>query len=404
MSTSSYLDKQSVIRYLKHYRFLKNQFMEFQGGWVQTIPELDIKEQFGRQVYTDAQHSELLRQRLSYLGARSEDRQSPLVTNVFLEFLQFLWDNCSSTCEKLFAIDVLLREDLLAHMRRHILATSDPEDEATGNILRVMIEEDAACIAWTKERIAGLDPAGALLTKKEMDELHERYRTTGGFIEEGPVKAHSVRRAFGFSAKPSRPAYYTVIERAEEYDGKANSFETEQGKKRLLHDLVDCEYITVERVGQLLAEFPELPWQMRLQLAKQSWDEARHAEALTRRLEELGGRMGDYPVNYWGWQVDVNRPDPLERLALSNATFEREACKHLDSWIETARATGDEESARVIEFILMDEVTHVQIGKHWVEELTKNDPIRRARVLNYPRSVLESQRPKGIRLDDLAKV
>lgn len=55
-------------------------------------------------------------------------------------------------------------------------------------------------------------------------------------------------------------------------------------------------------------------------------------------------------------------------------TFESEACKHLSSWIETARKTGEEESARLIEFILMDEVTHVQLGKHWVEELTKDVP------------------------------
>lgn len=232
------------------------------------------------------------------------------------------------------------------------------------------------------------------------EETAEKLRASGGFMTED-VSAKPFEKVFEYSKHPARPADWDIVEDAGAYSEKTNTFDNADGKRRLIHDLIDGELGSIERLGKMLAEFPELPWEMRVQIAKQAWDESRHAEALMRRLKELGGRVGDYPVNYWGWEVNVNRPDPLDRLAISNMTFESEACKHLSSWIETARKTGDEESARLIEFILMDEVTHVQLGKYWVDELTRNDPERRTRVLAYPEEVLATSRPKGVRLQEV---
>jgi uncharacterized ferritin-like protein (DUF455 family) len=202
---------------------------------------------------------------------------------------------------------------------------------------------------------------------------------------------------------PVRPDGWKIIPDPDQYSEKENRFDDPEGKRRLIHDLIDGEIVSIERLGKMLAEFSdELPWEMRFQISKQVWDESRHAQALIRRLRELGRKPGMYPVNYWAWEVDVNRPDPLERLAISNVTFESEACKYMKNWIDVARRTGDNESARLIEFILADEITHVQLGKRWIQKLTEGDPERRTRVLEYPKKVLESRRPRGIKFDEVA--
>ena len=77
-------------------------------------------------------------------------------------------------------------------------------------------------------------------------------------------------------------------------------------------------------------------------------------------------------------------------------TFESESCKHLRDWIAKASKTGDTRSKQLIEFLLADEVNHVLYGIHWIDELTKNDPDRRKRVLGYPDEVLGGQHPVGV--------
>ena len=186
------------------------------------------------------------------------------------------------------------------------------------------------------------------------------------------------------------------MQNPEEFKEKDWSFDTNDGKLHLLHDLLNSEFITVERMGLILSDFPEIPWQMKLDMARQAWDEARHAEIVQRRLEELGGHVGMYPTSCFGWEQDVNRPDPLERLALSNMTFESESCKHLRDWIAKSKRTGDVRSQQLVEFLLADEVNHVLYGVHWIDELTKDDPERRKRVMAYPDQVLADQHPVGV--------
>ncbi len=396
-----YLSKEEVVDRFRHYRFIKNQLLEIIGGWVQFLPEIEIKIQYGRQLHHDALHSDLLKQRLNYLGARIDSRQMAYPGKKFMSYLEDVWHSADHTVIKLYTVDVLIRSLLVDVIREHLDRTSVPEDKASEDILRRIVSDDYARISWANSAITELDPQGEILNESIKERLRAKIAESGGFMgsnEPGTL----FKKEFPYSKHPVRPSSWKIIEDAGSYSEKNNSFDNIEGKRRLLHDLIDGELCSIERLGKMLAEFPDLPWEMKTQLAKQAWDESRHAEAQIRRLKEFGGKPGQYPVNYWGWEVDVNRPDPLERLAISNMTFESEACKHMSNWIEMARATGDEESARLIEFILMDEVTHVQIGKRWVEELTKGDLEHYNRVLSYPEFVLQTLRPKGIKMDDLA--
>jgi uncharacterized ferritin-like protein (DUF455 family) len=388
---------------LAKYRYLEIQIVELMGGWVESVPEPDVKISFGRQMYQDIVHADVIGKRLPELKARQERYHATAPSDEFVKLLEEIW-NAQSTLPRLAALYRVLKPGLVDALTQHLSLIALPEDEPTERILKSIIEADGDDIGWGEGVIDKLlnDNPGEKVKIREWEmHLKELWKTSGGLIAEGREPGtYTFRKEFKYSTQPARDDRWTIISDAGSYSEKNWLFDSNEGKLHLLHDLLNSEFITVERTGRILAEFPDLPWAMRMDMARQSWDEARHAEIIQRRLEELGGYVGMYPVNFWGWEVDVNRPDPLERLALSNMTFERESSKHVRDWIAKAKKSGDTASVRVLEYILADEVTHVQYGLHWVDELTKNDPERRRRVLEYPKRLLEDQHPVGVRFDE----
>ncbi len=150
-----------------------------------------------------------------------------------------------------------------------------------------------------------------------------------------------------------------------------------------MHTLLNGEIGTVEPMAKIIAEFPDLPWPMRLALARQAWDEARHIVIVGSTVRELGGEWGMYPFNSTIWKVHVDRPDPLERLALGNARFEGQLCSQLSQWIDVCRGDGSHTLGEILDFLLADELPHVRNGKRWIGVVAKNDPKRREQVLAW---------------------
>jgi uncharacterized ferritin-like protein (DUF455 family) len=300
---------------------------------------------------------------------------------------------------RMVALYRVLKPELIKVYRYHLEHLELPADEPTAYILRHIADEEHDHVEWADKVIDRLaatsrrgDEAGAWQKELEAD-----LQKAGGVWGDGKRQGtYAFTKTHPHSKLPARDSRWNIIEKPGEFTEKNWSFDTTEGKLHLLHDLLNSEFITVERMGRILADFPKIPWQMKMDMARQAWDEARHAEIVQRRLEELGGHVGMYPTSCFGWEQDINRPDPLERLALSNMTFESESCKHLRDWIAKAKATGDARSHQFVDFLLADEVNHVLYGIHWIDELTKNDPERRKRVLAYPDQVLADQHPVGV--------
>ena len=297
----------------------------------------------------------------------------------------------------------ILKPSLINAYEQHLDSVELPADEPTEYILRHIKDEEKDHVAWAEQVISRLvSDAGKRdeLAKWEKG-LQQELQSCGGVRGEGKSKGtYTFTKTHPHSVAPVRDERWDIIDRPDEFTEKNWSFDTNDGKLHLLHDLLNSEFITVERMGRIIADCPDIPWQMKMDMAHQAWDEGRHAEIVQRRLEELGGHVGMFKTSCWGWEQDVNRKDPLERLALSNMTFESESCKHLRDWIKKAKAQNDTRSQQLLEFLLADEVNHVLYGVHWIDELTKDDPERRKRVLAYPEELLKDQHPVGVRFDE----
>lgn len=389
---------QQNLELLGRYRYTEIQFMELMGSWAHTMVDPEIKIGFGRHMFQDSVHADLLGKRIPELKGRSQHFHSIPPSDEFVKLLEKIWREPDEIL-RMVGLYRILKPALVNVYRRHLDHLELPADEPTAYILQHIADEEQDHIDWGGKIIERLLTASNRTEEVRawQKSLEMELQETGGIWGDGKKPgAYVFKKTHPYSKLPARDGRWNILQEPAEFKEKDWSFDTNEGKLHLLHDLLNSEFITVERMGRILSDCPDIPWQMKLDMARQAWDEARHAEIVQRRLEELGGRVGMFPTSCFGWEQDVNRPDPLERLALSNMTFESESCKHLRDWIAKAKRTGDTRSLQLVEFLLADEVNHVLYGVHWIDELTKDDPERRKRVLAYPDQVLADQHPVGV--------
>ncbi len=343
---------QQNLELLGRYRYTEIQFMELMGSWAYTMVDPEIKIGFGRHMFQDSVHADLLGKRIPELKGRSQHFHSIPPSDEFVKILEKIWKE-SDEILRMVGLYRVLKSELVGVYRRHLAHLELPADEPTGYILQLIADEEQDHIEWAEKAIERL-----LTATKRHDEagawqknLSRELQEAGGIWGEGKKPgAYTFKKTHPYSKLPARDKRWDIMQDPAEFKEKNWSFDTNEGKLHLLHDLLNSEFITVERMGRILSDCPEIPWQMKLDMARQAWDEARHAEIVQRRLEELGGHVGMFPTSCFGWEQDVNRPDPLERLALSNMTFESESCKHLRDWIAKAKSTGDLRSLQLVSF------------------------------------------------------
>ncbi len=180
-----------------------------------------------------------------------------------------------------------------------------------------------------------------------------------------------VIRGVTLRADPAREACFHVVQTGNEmYEMAGMSLES---RRERLHRHMNNELGAIEIAAQCLVDFPEADWELRLQLARQCWDEARHASALRRRLFELGGYKGEFPIANYEWSVTCILDSLAARLAVQNRTYEAGLMDLLGNLRKLWRAAGDEKTAEMLEDILADEVGHVRFANQWIRKMAETD-------------------------------
>lgn len=173
-------------------------------------------------------------------------------------------------------------------------------------------------------------------------------------------------------ADPAREVCFRVAQS----DSEMQVFEdnmSEPARRERLHRHMNNEIGALEIAAQCLADFSDAPWDLRMQLARQASDESRHVAGLYRRLRQVGGRKGEFPIGNFEWAV-TNMCDTLAaRLAIQNRTFEAGQMDLLAALRKIWRSLGDETTAEVLEHILADEINHVRFANRWIRTMVQED-------------------------------
>ena len=177
-----------------------------------------------------------------------------------------------------------------------------------------------------------------------------------------------------------------------------------EGARSLMHGIFMGEIQALEGAGRTCWDFEtgtaddQAPFELKLNMARQCWDESRHVEISVKLTQWMGTEIGEFAENTFLYEAACN-PDPVMRLTGVNRALEGLAIDVFN----TMKAFGERSGDPVMEFcedwMLADEVTHVKMGSDWLRRLTENDPDRRARALEFQKVVDKLFSLGGLRSD-----
>ena len=148
-----------------------------------------------------------------------------------------------------------------------------------------------------------------------------------------------------------------------------------------LHKELDEEYTTLELMARNSYEHPDMPWAFHRDMARQASDEARHAIMITRLMTARGVHHGDFAISTSSYDgiyefepcAIGSRQELLWRMLIRQTFMEGLAVDNLAYEIARRRSAGQIDIASVFEYILRDEVFHVQSGLRWSREILGPD-------------------------------
>jgi uncharacterized ferritin-like protein (DUF455 family) len=166
--------------------------------------------------------------------------------------------------------------------------------------------------------------------------------------------------------------------------------------RALMHGIFVGEIQALEGAGRTCWDFevgagngegvPEVPFELKLDMARQCWDEARHCEISIKLSGHMGTELGEFSENTFLYEAACN-PDPVLRLTGVNRALEGLAIDVFNTMREFGDASADPVLFFCEDWMLADEVTHVKMGSDWLRRLTEKDPERRERALEFQRNV-----------------
>src|SRR4051794_18016069 len=162
--------------------------------------------------------------------------------------------------------------------------------------------------------------------------------------------------------------------------------------RSLMHGIFVGEIQALEGAGRTCFDYDagsgaeEVPFQLKLDMARQCWDEARHVEISVKLTEHMGSEIGEFGEQVMLFEAACH-PDPIFRLCGVNRALEGLAIDVFNTMREYGNGTGDPVLAFCEDWMLADEVTHVKMGSDWLRRITANDPDRMERALEFQHTV-----------------
>jgi hypothetical protein len=360
------------------YHFVEAQLMRIAAGKLPLLPEWEVKCLLGRHLWQDSLHANAFLLRMQELRW---PRTAPLHPGEPTLRLMVALDDSRCTAAFLTAVYRVIKPRLIGAYTTHIANSSSLADEPTVLLLQGILAEEEQHLREGEallESLAETYDAGA--TRDWQARIEDACDRVGGFaVPSADIEREVPGHFEGQAAKPA-PAVANRDGRFRWTDaiGDVAPDDPDEVVKFMAHRDADNEMHAAEVLGRNIYEHPEMPWEFHVDMARQCWDEVRHAVLYQKYLEEAGGQLGDYPVvegNY-AYRMALDFPHRIYDLHLRG---ERLGMHDLLRFREEAQAAGDRRYELLNDFIHADEVPHVKNGR-WLRWLLKEDQAAFRRV------------------------
>ncbi|MCH7697392.1 MAG: hypothetical protein IH865_00435 [Chloroflexi bacterium] len=202
-------------------------------------------------------------------------------------------------------------------------------------------------------------------------------------------------------------------------------------RKALVSGIASAEYAGIDAFSRKVCEWQdwEVPNSLIMAMARQTWDEVRHARLATGVLESYGGKIGEYPDTLAGGAAgaapsstqggghahgngqqanggatpQAAMQEPISMLSAVNVSLEGGALLLFKGTSELGAKIGDPLMERCFDYNWADEVTHTAIGDYFVKLLAEDDPEAEKRALRihamseYGRTRLDEQQTEELK-------
>jgi hypothetical protein len=388
---------ENAIRFSNYFHLLR-ELVHLSCGWLALAPEFETKYALGDHLHDDARAISKIRRRLYQLRHPSDYPGAPA------EELAGLLDRLQDAGTPSDYIALAYGEAkpaLLRAFRIHLERLDPVSDEPSLRLLTQLAERQ-------ERHVAELGPA----PERGSAEPRAREAAEGvSAIEdlgELPIRLKAKPRELRVLPpleEPARDEFVEVTAEGDPFlarelyvnDPEENHVPVELEEQRhFFHALMDAELCAAELMARNSHEYPEMPWDFHVDMARQTWDEMRHARLHSLLMpKELGCRWGDYPVGF-SYFRSVYAHDLLGRLALFNSTSEQKAMWRHSHRRKVLVERGQKQIAQVFDYLLADEVPHVHNGARWGTHLCGGDEAAYKRKVRELREGLdETGAPTG---------
>ena len=175
-----------------------------------------------------------------------------------------------------------------------------------------------------------------------------------------------------FADGPARDDRFDVRERWQEMANFPDG--SPEYKREFIHRQLNEELNVLECAAQSLVDFPTAEWHLRMSLARQCADEARHALLYKRLAERRGIALGQYPIMNFQYRILRKIDTLIGRLAVENRTFEADGLDAVSTGVHQERSRGDHELADLFETQQADEILHVGFANAYIKSELRRDP------------------------------
>jgi uncharacterized ferritin-like protein (DUF455 family) len=142
---------------------------------------------------------------------------------------------------------------------------------------------------------------------------------------------------------------------------------------RLHRQVYNTEIPAAEACAAMLLRFADAPEGAQTALARQVWDEGRHAAVVLAKLLQEPTRHERYPINFRIWTNVYGAPTLAQALCIEQVIGEGFGLGNDLFLAARYRRLGRADLAEMQSWIHVDEVNHAREGIRWFRQLAGNE-------------------------------
>ena len=365
-------------RRLLRFFYFERRLMQALGAWTLSVPEFEVKLEMGRHIFYHADAARLLRERLNEQEQRLRDIDAfrdPDIDRFIEELL-----SAGSACELLVGMHQVAGRALATAYDHHIDDTDPITDVPTIRCLRRILDDYAPMLDWAEGAIGayiegGVSEAGLAAWRWHLQRLLASIGgVTGSDARTEPPKPLRVdSKPFARGTVPLRDVRFDTFKNTGDYDTAdaqerfpKDSYESLRLRFiRTQRDEVDA----IEAFGTFIWDIRFKDFQSEYNLARITWDEARHTEIGHRALLACGYDPFELRNRLTG-STCRGPMEPAFAMAEINLFGEVGVLKTINNLIDAAAERNDSLLHHISDFIRADERTHVRKGAGIIKVMT----------------------------------